>query len=415
MPTPTDNSTAVQPGSDGAGAPITAEQARHSEPIRRAFSVITIALFLAAIGLPVVDMVLKLDRTPSSEKRTLAPFPTEVVSKQGLGALPNAVKRYCEDNFGFRNLLIRLHGLVKVNGFGVSSTDKVVLGKREPGVPPRQSRWLYYAEHKTMEHHRALDLFTEQELQQWRWVFEQRRDWLASRGCKYLVIVAPNAQEIYPEHLPDSARRIGKETRTDQLIAYLRQHHVVEIVDTRPALHEARRQRPDERLFHRTDTHWNDLGSFAGYQAAAPILQKWYPRTTQPLTREQFELKPRLQGGGDLSGTMGIPDQFDEEWLNLDPKPPLKLRVPREQWHDGLITVKAEPGASPRKPKLVMFRDSFGATMVPYLAEHFGNAVFSWSDQFHRGRVQGENPDIVITQFIERLLMRKPPTEWSVE
>lgn len=396
-----DNSTAIQP-------------ARPTDAIRRAFARITIAIFLAAIGLPMVDMVLRLDRTPSSEKRTLAPFPTAVVAKQGMGALPNAVKRYCEDNFGFRNFLIRMHGLVKVNGFGVSSTDKVVLGKIEPNVTPRQARWLYYAEHKTMEHHRALDLFTDEELRQWQWVFEERRNWLAKRGCRYLVIVAPNAQEIYPEYLPDSARRLGKETRTDQLIRHLRQHNVVEIIDTRPALHAARKERPTERLFHRTDTHWNDLGSFAGYQAAAPILQKWYPQTTKPLSRDQFDLKPQMHGGGDLSGTMGIPDQYDEEWLNLEPKDPLTFRVPRDNWHDGLITIKAEPGA-PRKPKLVMFRDSFGATLVPYLAAHFGDAVFSWSDQFHRGRVEGENPDIVITQFIERLLMRKPPTEWSVE
>lgn len=380
---------------------------------------VIVVIFLAVIGLPLLDMLLPLDRTPNSENRNLTATPAAIKAlgadgamaerigqaKQHAADLPRQFKAWTGDHFGFRNLMIRLHGKMKVNLLGVPSTPHVLLGKHEYDVAGNDlGQWLYYNRYGVVEHYRAHDLFTPEELEQWRRVIEQRRDWLAARGVRYLLVIAPNKHTIYPEFLPDHVNRVGDLSRTDQLVAYLRAHGSVEVADTRHALLAARKAGPEVRLYHRTDTHWNDLGAFRAYEPVAAALATMFP-TVKPLTRDQFELREVRRAGGDLAGSLGVPDQFTETHLNLEPRPPMDTLIDRARYDDHTLRTQSPDGG----PRLLMFRDSFGAALMPYLARHSRAATFIWTDQFEHEAVEREQPDVVITELIERLLMRKPP------
>jgi hypothetical protein len=400
---------------------------RRNKTMKRIADITLIALFLAVIGVPMIDMIFRIDQTRNTEQRTLAPAPSLDFTSGGAllasaKALPGKFKAWTGDHFGLRNLMIRLHGIMKVKGLGVSSSDQVVLGKHEYDAAGRdQGQWLYYAAHGTMEYHLARRPFKADELEQWRKVLEARRDWLASRGCRYVFVIAPNSQSIYPEFLPDAWRRVGTKSRADELIEYLRKTSAIEVVDTREWLMDFRMQRPDLRLYHRTDTHWNDLGSFVAYRQIVGHLKMVLPSDPRVASRwdaarwaqhmstlswDQFDIVTRETEGGDLAGVLGIKDLYREQRIELAPKPPLKLLIQREQHQMGrLVTEKPDAGL----PRLVMFRDSFGETVMPFLAEHFSRGVFIWTDQFQREDVEEHNPDLVITQMVERLLWRKPP------
>jgi alginate O-acetyltransferase complex protein AlgJ len=300
--------------------------------------------------------------------------------------------------------------MMMVEGVGVSSSPQVVLGRHEVDAAGRRHRWLYYAAYDTMEYHLARVPFTEDELKQWKETLEARRDWLAARGCRYVFVIAPNSQSIYPEFLPDEYQRVGRRSRADELIDYLRQHSTIDVIDTREPLIAARRDRPELRTYHRTDTHWNDEGSFIAYRQMAQRLAKHVP-AIKPLERDQFESVVRITEGGDLAGVLGIKDHFQEERLDLEFKPPLVRRVPRERYDDRVFISENPAAASLGLPTLVMFRDSFGSTLKPFLAEHFGKSVFVWSDQFHPEYIEEHMPQIVITQMVERFFWRKPPVK----
>src|SRR5690606_26345033 len=105
-----------------------------------------------------------------------------------------------------------------------------------------------------VEDYRCTDPFTREELDGWRRVLEERRDWLAARGIRYTLVFAPNAQTIYGEYLPQSMNRVRDESRLDQLIKHMRGPYGVEIIDLRAPLIAAKSQM---RTYHRTDTHWN--------------------------------------------------------------------------------------------------------------------------------------------------------------
>jgi hypothetical protein len=59
-------------------------------------------------------------------------------------------------------------------------------------------------------------------------------------------------------------------------------------------------------------------------------------------------------------------------------------------------------------PRAVVFRDSFGIALAPFLAEYFGKSVFVWDRRFDRELVAREKPSVVIYEVVERALMDQP-------
>jgi hypothetical protein len=57
-------------------------------------------------------------------------------------------------------------------------------------------------------------------------------------------------------------------------------------------------------------------------------------------------------------------------------------------------------------PRVVMFRDSFGATLMPFLSEIFGHVEYRWRERhyFDYRLVDQEYPDVVCIEFVERAI-----------
>src|SRR4051794_26082100 len=83
---------------------------------------VLIVFFIAAICLPSVGMVFHWGvMTSIKENRRLAEFPAISTDPAVLALFPAKFKMYFEDNFGFRDTLIRWQALARVKGLGVSS------------------------------------------------------------------------------------------------------------------------------------------------------------------------------------------------------------------------------------------------------------------------------------------------------
>lgn len=382
--------------------------------------VVIIVFFLAGVGLPVLDMFFGFDRSPTEEKRKLAPMPAVIAALRGgengepagfkqfprnLKSAPREFKAYVADHFGFRNMMIRQHASLSVNLLGVSPTPDVVLGEYDHGTYDEPGgQWLYYAGCRAMDHYRGVDLFAKTELDQWRAVLEQRRHWLAQMGVRYAPVIAPNKHSIYPEHLPDVFNRVDGRTRTDQLVEYLREHTEIEVIDTRSALWRAREKEPRVRLYHRYDTHWNDLGAFAAYQEIARRWSRWRP-SIQPLTLDGFDLERREFRGGDMISLMGVPGTFRELRPILKRRAPGEPPVRHERPGEPIRTGTGRPD----DPRLLMFYDSFGHRLIPFLSVHCDSALFVSGDIFDASEVIAHKPDIVLSELIERKFMSEPP------
>lgn len=372
------------------------------------------ALFLAVLFLPLADAVFGLDPAPPvAEKRALAPLPRPPANVAELAAFPAAFEAHFDDHLGFRNSLLRLHGLATVRAFGVSPTPRVVIGK---------DGWLYMAEE--VEYHRSDQPFTAVELAAWQHVLEGRRDWLARRGCRYLVAVAPNKSTIYPEHLPLSARRIGKTTRLEQLLEHLRVHSDVDVLDLRPALLAAKH---GETLYFLTDSHWNNLGGFVGYQETLRAIGRWFP-AVEPLARSSFRTRARSAPAMDLAEMLGSAGPAREDYSYLQRTFPRRARRARVEIPPGMAfaplrdRLHATEIDDPALPRAVLFCDSFSAFWTTFVHEHFRRLVRFRSSYdvnpaalFEPVLLELEHPEVVISEFAERFLQDAPPDAADLE
>ena len=57
----------------------------------------------------------------------------------------------------------------------------------------------------------------------------------------------------------------------------------------------------------------------------------------------------------------------------------------------------------------MVFRDSFGSALIPFLSEHFSRALYLWQYNFDPDVVQAEDPDVVVQEWVGRRLSTMPP------
>ena len=365
-------------------------------PAPRLRQSLLVAGFLAGICLPLLGTVFRWGTSRDAEEhRVLARPPQAAMFWRSSTRFYARLKAFLNDGFGFRAPMVRLHSGFLVR-LGISPSPwAVVVGK---------DGWLFYTGEQCMDDYTCVSPFTPAQLDQWQTLLERRRDWLAARGIGYLFTVAPNTQTIYPEYLPDSIRRAGASSRLDQLLARLRASpRPITAVDLRPALWAAKGR---ERLYCQTDTHWNGRGALVGARELLAALKPQFPGLRLP-DRTQFRPTAELGAGGDLARIMDVSFMVWETRLELSPLAPGDVQWQRDpvQWRLPVAS-RHQTG---RGPSLLMFHDSFGVTMQPFLSQAFGRAVYlQCGPEFDPSLVRTPRPDVVVQEIVERRLMTDP-------
>ena len=215
-----------------------------SDPWLRHLRPIALAAFLLALILPPVGMLLGSDPGQGGhERRRLASAPTLDLLEHSPRRYFAQLKRYLPDHFCFRGTLVQWYANLMLGLFHASPSREVILGSEG---------WFYYAGERTIDDYRCVSPFSDSDLDSWQAMLERRRAWLAERGIRYLVVIAPNTPSVYPEYLPGCVRRVASESRLDLLVRRLRERTRVELLDLRWPLIQAK---PSERVYERTDTH----------------------------------------------------------------------------------------------------------------------------------------------------------------
>jgi hypothetical protein len=342
--------------------------------VQKTVNRIFIVGFLLALWLPLLATFIGMRRSSAGPRdEELAVVPTLSAGWNSVKSFPNRFRQYVNDHFGFRDTLVQWHGVVKVNWLGVSSSRRVLMVKRG---------WLFYADEGGVEDYRATKPFTDTELAQWRRVLEARRNWLEKQGIRYLFVIVPNTPMIYPEYLPDNITRARNETRLDQLKKYLKMHSDFDVVDFHEPL---LRSKLLGHLYQQTDTHWNPLEAYIGYREIMERLKEWYPNAeAAPLS--EFQIVHEERPGGDLARVLGLKGVMKENYVDLIPRQPRQARYldPSQFPFHGkafqppLFRITERENAD--IPRAVVIHDSFGEALIPFLAERFRRATFTWRD-----------------------------------
>ncbi len=370
---------------------------RNETLMRRAANAALAIAFLAGLALPFVGTFFALDTAGlPGENREMAPRPS--LSKGKLAEFPRRVDAWFNDHFGFRNSLVRANSRILLRVFGVSSSSDVVLGK---------AGWLFFAADRIIESRRGILPFADDELRAWQIALEERRDWLAARGIRYVFMISPEKSSLYAEFLPDELAPVSAPSRLDQFVAWMRAHSTVDVLDLRESLNAAK---AEGLIWYRTDTHWNDEGAFAAHGQIAGWLTRQFTSAT-PVGRDAFERRTGPGPAGDLAGLLALLPEAREECIILVPKTPGDVReaVPTDAmnahaWFPAHAPVVFTCDNAPPL-RAVVLHDSFFLQMRPFLSRDFARTTFIWW-VFPADVIADERPHVVIEETAERVLSR---------
>ena len=345
-------------------------------------SVCYVVLVLAICALPLVCM--SCARTnDSTENRRLAEFPAITVDGKLNTEYLSGLGSYYEDHFAFRNEIVGMDGKIQ-SLFGVSSVDTVIKGK---------DGWLYYT--ASADDFQGLNVMSDREVQNAIRNLRLMKEFVTDKGAAFVYTVAPNKNSLYPEHMP--YYYVGTELGNNMSkIAPL-----IEKDDAYADLFDLF-GRSDETLYMKRDSHWNNKGALMAANTLMTALKRDFdPFATVAAVRKKDAV-------GDL-GRMAYSVFAQPEW-NYAYELPGGYTYTDTQDVEAALVATQNPS---KTGSLLMFRDSFANTLIPILAEHYRQAVFSKAAPYPLERYFSEyHPDDVIVEKVERNLRdfsRTPP------
>ncbi len=283
------------------------------------------------------------------------------------------ISDYISDRFFLRQELVTVHNRL-LSFFGGGTANDVIAGA---------DGWLYYA--PTLDDYTGVGALSDAELASAARNLYLMQEYCDERGVSFLFVPAPNKNSLYDAAMPSYGVKAAEHSA----------EHLLRLLET-AGVHSAdlftlfREQ--TETLYFAHDSHWNS----AGAALAADEINRGLGRSSDYFSAD---FSCRAAHTGDLF-EMRYPAAADPE---TDPVYGGTLRYERQgsDTRPDSITINTAGGAS---GSLLMFRDSFGNLLYPYLADSFGSARFSRANAYNLTLTETLHADCVVVELVERNL-----------
>jgi len=324
----------------------------------------TVAVFLAAVGLPLYGFFFR-DPGPLDENRERYVPPRITADRYVHSEFTKHFEMYLGDHIGFRDVLLGWHRRIVFKYLDEPVTDRAWIGR---------DGWYYLNQSDPYRGNPSKPSVAARG-DAWVEAFIERDAWFRSRGIEYIVLFAPDKAAVYPEYLPAQRRRHPPPEIATPVAEKLAARGV-KCVNLLPAIRAEKERQPELQYYYKTDSHWTPEAARAAYgEIAAAVRERFPDFRPHPLSDYTFRETP----GGDLRKLAGIRDDEPMETVRTyEPRVPIDYRVTDEyfsaeqrgeQLDKSQSLVSAQPEAS--GPPMLFLNDSFGAFLQPFLFSDF--------------------------------------------
>ena len=354
--------------------------------MKRAGNIIYLVICLIFCVLPFAGMTIYRTDT-TTENKTLADFPK--LKKDGCINLEyfDELSAYFEDHFAFRQELVSADAVIQSKIFQVSNVDTVLAGT---------DGWLFYTD--TVDDYLGQNTTTERQSFNTVHNLSLLQQYVTEQGADFLFTVAPNKNSLYDEHMPYYADQKVSNVRNIDMLKPKFAEAEISYVDLYEPFNKEK-----EILYLKRDSHWNNKGAVLAYNTILDSLMVEHETyDTVKAIREKKEY-------GDLNKMLypltAKPEwnydyQYDSQWSYVSDEKDVEAAWIETQCPRG-------------NGSLLMFRDSFGNTLLPLMAEQFEKACFSKGTPYRIAEYMEKcKPELVIVEKVERNLdtyMLEPP------
>lgn len=281
-----------------------------------------------------------------------------------------------ESRFALRKQMVTGYSLLTGRLFGTSSQSAVITGT---------SGWLYYTD--TLGDYRRTNIMSQRQINNCVRNLYLVNEYCIDNGIGFLFVIAPNKNSIYPEYMPYYYPQGTGETNEMLITDALMEQGIPHIYPF-GVFSEA-----DGIYYFERDSHWNDMG-------AAMVTNEILNMLGIPHTDYRYEpYSIQKIHSGDLE-QMIYPEAVEpEEDCVFDNAPSFSYDQPVESNFEYRISTTGEG-----QENLLMYRDSFGSSLVPFFSEAFAHSFFSRSNSCQISDITARTPDILIIEKAERFL-----------
>lgn len=334
---------------------------------------IYIAVIIAMVMLPFAGMSY-WKTTQTTENKELSQWPHLVENGEYNTDYLKDMGTYFEEHMAFRMQMLTANSTIWGKVLRTSTTDQVIVGKND---------WLYFG--GTANDYTGRELLSDRELYNVVHNLSLIQDYVEQSGSQFLLAVVPNKNTLYGDNMPYYYQQ-GGENNLDRLNKLLEQKKI-HFVDLKEAFQEE-----EEVLYFKRDSHWNNKGAVLAYNELLESLEKKH----ESYLNVPYETRVEHIGDIDkimypLAAEKEEDFYYDKDWQFQYVN---EVADNMEAW---IETVNSE-----KEGCLLMYRDSFGESILPFLAEEYRNAYFSRLVPYNLGNVVQYHPDTVIIERVER-------------
>lgn len=313
----------------------------------------------------------------TTENRELAAFPAIMEEGEWNFNFLQEMGVYFGDHFAFRQELVSVDALIQSKVFGVSNAESVTVGK---------NGWLYYS--STTDDYLGRNLMSERSLFNAAHNLSLVQQYVQEQGASFVFTVAPNKNSLYGKDMPYYLQKKAGNVRNMDVLRPMLKNHGVSYVDLF-ALFQAQ----EDTLYLKRDSHWNKKGAVLAYDALLRHIGVEHD------DYETVKAVRQKDAYGDLN-KMLYPLAAEPEWdYDFQKEDSFSYRTRTESVEDAWIETENPQG----RGSLLMFRDSFGNTLLPLMANTFSKGYFSRGEPQNIGTLmETYRPDAVIIEKVER-------------
>lgn len=335
---------------------------------------IFIALFMILLFVPFLSMSFyKADL--SIEKRYGEQFPSLVEKgKINLGFF-SQMTDYIENHFAFRQEMITADARIKASVFQSSGNSQVIVGREG---------WLFFQE--TTDDYMGRNVLSRRELHNCAKVLQLIQGAAERADAQFIFAVAPNKNSIYGEYMPKRYLPLQGSGNWEGLQREMKKLHV-NYIDLFTPLRES-----EEKLYHKLDTHWNNLGASVACDSLLGRLGKKHTDYQSIPYTVQKSFAGDLQGmlfpkSSQLDDNIIFENEYTYQYVNEV---------------ESTEQIEIETVNPARKESLVMFRDSFGNALLPFMAEEYGTGYFTKEIPYDVSLFLDYKADDVVIELAQR-------------
>lgn len=348
---------------------------------------------VAVCLLPLAGMAVRPTKV-TTENKAMSAFPSIRTENGSLNLnFFQEFETYFNEHFAFRNELVYADAKIQSSVFQVSNIDTVTYGT---------DGWLYYS--STLNDYLGCNRLSDRQIYNLAHNLSLVCQYVEGKGSDFILTIPPNKNTLYGAHMPYYDSYIVDQTHNVDLLTPNLQKLGVPYADLLRLF-----RNEDEVLYLKRDSHWNMKGAVMAYNCMMDALG--YAHTdyaSSPVSRSK-------DTDGDLNRMLYT--LYGEKEFNYDYAidSTYTYTNPVETVEDVWIETESSTGSH----TLLMFRDSFGNTLIPLIAGQFQRAWFTREVPYGLESLMGQyHPSTVVFEKVERNLqeyIQIPPIISAVE